>query len=288
MPYLKHFDTLYEVFSHLILEGYSLKDYINGLCVSIFKNANTAYYGKILQNMSIIIINDLNPQKVDYTDESPEAYRDPVFVKVFCGGSYNPVYWTQQPTMAVDLGRNVYIGEQFLAEEIFGKAKDNKDATEIIKGILMHESMHISDMSFFRQGNRLHLPWNIATDAYINYQLVNNGIKLPEFGIIPDKDGFITYTITNPDGSEKELKFQIKGKTAEILYDEIVKLFKNETAQQPQTIKRPPLKRGDPVYNKKTNECGVIISTNPYKIRIITKEEAKIRADLAKKGIFKV
>ena len=125
MPYLKSFDTLCDVVSYLLTEEDEFSDYntqkwIQALRFSLYKNPTTTYFGAILQDMNITVINDLLPRKVDYKDQDPNAYRTPEFIRIYCGGGYNPRAWCQMPTMAVDAARNLYVGEQFLQEIITG------------------------------------------------------------------------------------------------------------------------------------------------------------------------
>ena len=274
MPKLKHFDTLYEVSMHLISEGYSMQDFINGLRAVLYKDEKTVYAGRILQNMNIIVINDMNPTEVDYEDTDPNAYRVPIHKRIY---GHN-----EMPTMAVDPRGNLYVGEQFLSKEVFGKY-GTQVGTEMVKAILIHESMHISELTFFRGIGKAGQPWNIATDAFINYHITKNGYPLPEGGIIPDANGDIQIKFQVAKGlPPKIFVISTVGKSSEMLYDDILKIFK-ETGNQPPPPPPPsrPLQRGDPVYNVDTKEYGVVIGLKPIKVRKITKEEAKVLAQKA-------
>jgi hypothetical protein len=75
-------------------------------------------------------------------------------------------------------------------------------------------------------------------------------------------------------------KFMVAKKNAEILYEELLEIYKGkgpskDPGQQSGEIK---LGIGDPVFNKATGDYGVIIGLNPLEVRITTKEEAKIRS----------
>lgn len=287
MILLKHFDTLYNMTMHLLSEASrETKDFIGGIITALYKNPETIYFGRILQNMTVIIIED---SEVDYDDPSPTAYRDPTFIRVYCGGlkglsQRNNGAWCNMATMGVDPAGNIYIGEQFIGTEIFKEAGDNDMAVrDIVKAVLMHEAMHHSELTFFRQGNRIHKLWNIVTDIYINYQLIKNGFRLPSMGYIPKVDGTIDINIP---GTGKKVQFQIFGKSAEELYDAILKFLPIDQGEKPPPPPpRMPIKQGDPVYNGKTKKYGIVISTNPFKVTIVSKEDAKIRAQIIKQGI---
>lgn len=283
---MKYFDTLCDLTSYLITEGYTLQNFIEGLRYSLTKNPETVYFGTILQNMSIIVINDFHPNKVDYKDPSPDAYRDPVWLRVFCGGGYNPQEWGHMPTMAVDPAGNLYIGQQFLETQIYKEFPDDKDYAEVLKSILLHESMHISELTFFRGIGRQPLIWNIATDIYINLNIIRNGRKLPKCLYVPDANGKISFPVEEAPGVEIEFKYNTEGKTAEILYDELMDLLtgKKEPGGKPPPGKNPPIGKGDVVYNPMTREYGIVISANPPRTRVISEDEAVARVK-SKSGV---
>ena len=283
----KNFDALINaVTNKLIFEAYSMQDYVNGLRAQIYQDPRTVYYGRILQNMNIVVINDVNPREVNYEKDANgnyvDEYRHPIGAQIF---------GMDRPTMAVDIAGNLYIGENFILKEIYGKFSDEQVAAEVVKAVLLHESMHISELSFFRGEGRRGQIWNIATDAYINFYLVKNGYKLPE-GIIPDADGNITLKL--PTTPPIELKYSLLGKSAELIYYEIVKLWEPEEPEEEESEGNGPpppprpLQRGDPVYNTKTGEYGVVLDPGAPSTRVITKEEAMLRAKLKKKGIVQV
>lgn len=283
MIILKHFDTLYNLTMHILSEASrETKDFIGGIIAALYKNPTTIFFGRILQNMNIIVIEDSD---VDYDDPSPHAFRDPTFIRVFCGGlkglsDRNNGAWCRLATMGVDIVGNIYIGEQFIGTEIFKEANDDEAVVrDIVKGVLLHESMHYSELTFLRQGSRNHSLWNIVTDIYINYQLIKNGYKLPSMGYLPKTDGTVDIHIP---GTRKKVQFQIYGKSAEELYDEVMKFIPNDDKpkQPPPPQNREPLKQGDPVYNKKTGKYGIVISTSPLKVTPVTAEEAKIQSEL--------
>ena len=289
MPYLERFDNLCETVVRYITEANTTQNYIDALRYHIYNNPATTYFGVILQNMHIVVINDLNPKAVDYNDPSPEAYRHPIWKKVYCGGGYNPKNWMTMPTMAVDPAGNLYIGEQFL-EEISKEFPESADFTDVVKTILLHESMHISELTFFRGIGKEGNVWNIATDTYINYYLILNGRKLPEKCCKPDKDGNLSIDIERIPGKKEVYKYNIQGKSAENMYDELMSLFKNQKPPTKPTGPPPPLQNGDPVLHTESNEYGVVLdpSTDPVKIRRISKEEAMLRDKIKKTGIANI
>ena len=99
----------------------------------------------------------------------------------------------------------------FMYNEGFIKSLDN---AELI-GLLVHEVMHVAKGDFFRQGNREHDIWGIASDCIINYILKQEGFTLPKNGYLPDHSGHLT--IAGKD-------YCVAGKNTEQFYDE---LFKN-------------------------------------------------------------
>lgn len=71
---------------------------------------------------------------------------------------------------------------------------------------------------FERMDTRNHDIWNRATDCVINYQIIEEGLKLPKCGLIPKHDGKITLI-----GKE----FNVKDKSSEEFYGEIYNHLKN-------------------------------------------------------------
>jgi hypothetical protein len=198
-----------------------------------------------------------------------------------------------KPTMAVDPARNLYIGEQYL-QSLGDEFPTSKELNDVIKAILLHESMHISELTFFRGQGKNGTAWNIATDAYINLFILKSGRRLPKGCILPDANGFIELRVTEQQGQPPTVyKYQVMGKTAEIIYNELMPLF-----EPPGGDKRPPpppptpqpLQKGDPVYHGASGEYGAVLDPNkdPMDIRTITKEEAMQRAKAKGKGIQSV
>lgn len=273
---LKYFNTLYESILYLIKESstWSVKDFVESLRAFLLRNPDTAYAGQILQQMRIVVINDMYPKPVDYSDTSPDAYRPPIMEEV--GWPSN-----EQPTMAVDAVGNLYLGEKWIVENLFKKYGPDV-AREMIKAVLIHESMHISELTFFRGQGKNRKVWNIATDAYINLHIIRNNYPLPEDGIIPDKDGNIKIKLKRspPSDVADTLVFNLNEKTSEVLYDEILTMFGNASEpDKPEGDGPPPpprpIKHGDVVVYE-DGEFGVVINhEKPYKVITITREEAE-------------
>jgi predicted metal-dependent peptidase len=87
----------------------------------------------------------------------------------------------------------------------------NLDDSELI-GLLIHEVMHIAKGDFFRQGNRDHNIWGIASDCIINFILKQEGFTLPKNGYLPDQYGNISI------GGKK---YCVSKKSTEQFYDEL-------------------------------------------------------------------
>ena len=106
------------------------------------------------------------------------------------------------PTIAVDIHGNLYYNTNFISTK----------STAELEGLLVHETMHIAKGDFTRQENREASIWNIASDAIINYILIQEGFILPQ-GIVPDHSGNIQ--IANK-------RYNVRGKITEEFYDELV------------------------------------------------------------------
>jgi predicted metal-dependent peptidase len=53
-----------------------------------------------------------------------------------------------------------------------------------LKGVLAHESLHLTNVHHARKGNREHEKWNVATDTSINAMVIASGFTLPK-GALP-------------------------------------------------------------------------------------------------------
>lgn len=107
------------------------------------------------------------------------------------------------PTAAVNQYGNFFYNEGFI----------EKLTREQLQGLLAHEVLHIAKGDFFRRGKREPSIWNIASDAVINYILVNEGFQLPEGGINPERDGSLMIC---------GVKFNVADRTTEDVYEEML------------------------------------------------------------------
>ena len=272
----------------MITEGYTFNEFIKTIRHNLVQDPRTVYFGRILQSMRLVIINDMTPQEVDYDDPKPTAYRTPEFIRVFCPGGWKAdprviKAWCTKPTMAVDMAGNLYVGEQFISKDLGAEFTDLPTYKEAVTAILIHESMHISELTFFRGKVKNPMVWNIATDAYINFHIIRNDKPLPKGGVIPDKNGNLDIPVkTVPGQPPKIFRLTVLKKSAEMLYEELMEIFGGEGKSQPPPPQKKVLEVGDVVFNKATKEYGVLIGTKPFEARIISKEEALKRATMPK------
>jgi len=93
---------------------------------------------------------------------------------------------------------------------------ENLDKDEV-KGVLLHELLHIALEHIRRIGNRNKELCNIAQDIIINNIIVKSNYKLPQNGLIPCNDS-ITIQIF-----DKEIRIEnISQKSFEMIYDELM------------------------------------------------------------------
>src|SRR5215203_3154320 len=76
-------------------------------------------------------------------------------------------------TMAVD-GANLYYAPAFV---------DALSEPELI-GVYVHELKHCAYLHFARRGNRDLKQWNVATDYAINLDVISEGFRLPQGGLL--------------------------------------------------------------------------------------------------------
>jgi len=106
-------------------------------------------------------------------------------------------------TAAVNKYGNLFYNEEFILDL----------SAEEIRGVLVHETMHIAKEDFFRVGTRDHKIWNMASDCIINYIAVHEEkFKLPKCVLLPDDKGNITI------GAHT---YNAKDKCTEELYEEM-------------------------------------------------------------------
>lgn len=105
-------------------------------------------------------------------------------------------------TMGVDKDGNLYYSKEFVE----GLSIDE------LKGVFIHEILHLSFLHLLRLGSRERLLWNIATDITANSIITQNNFNLPKGCFIPDSQDKI-----NVFG---QVIKDISTKTAEQIYDE--------------------------------------------------------------------
>lgn len=111
---------------------------------------------------------------------------------------------TNIKTCEID-GKHIFYNPDFILSLTFPE----------VKGILIHEILHVANLHHIRRGNRNPLSWNIAGDLAINGLIENEGYKLPEKRL-------------------RETEFD--GKSAEMIYS--IRKQKEEQEQQEQQEKQ--------------------------------------------------
>jgi len=84
----------------------------------------------------------------------------------------------RQPTMGVSQSGDLFYCKEFV---------DSLTEAEL-KGVLIHETLHLALSHMARIGSRQHDIWNVAGDIIINNTLVQSGFALPKEVIIPQND----------------------------------------------------------------------------------------------------
>ena len=227
-------------FKHFFIEAEQKKsndaltfdEYIYGLLRYIASSTNTAFLGAVLLRLNVVTLSTSNP-------------KDTSLIQQIWGSP-------ERATLAVDLNGNIFITYQFA----------KKIGQSILISVLCHEAMHITTYTgdrFFAlpesvQDRQL---WNIASDAIINRDLRDIG-HLPMFkdGIYPNEKGILT--LNCDDGSK--IIVDTNDKSTEDVYFEIYSAFYKKANQnnQQQKQKDIPVKVGNIVYNKSTNEFGKV------------------------------
>ena len=186
-------------------------------------------------------------------------------------------------TMCVDARGNLYIN--------LGYA--NLCNFEQLVGVLAHEMMHLTDKHHIRLRGREPFEYaNIATDAFINEQLISNGFEVGAGMGVYAKDKKITIRImyvadqtTNDikvaDPREFRMQVNMEDKTWEQLFD-IIK----EKMDDPSSWEQLTFKVGDVVFDKTLRKCGLITKvtrsswseSDELIIQPLTREEALAKA----------
>lgn len=128
----------------------------------------------------------------------------------------NIVKTEEVPTMAVDFRGNMFFNEDFVEKVV------SEDGLDSLKGIVIHEAMHIALEGEKRKGSRHHKLFNIAQDIVINHIIVNEeDFSLSDIGYIPKSDG--SYSVPGMDVHIED----VSEETFESVYEKIAKDIDN-------------------------------------------------------------
>ena len=128
-------------------------------------------------------------------------------------------------TIGVDILGNCYYNPEFI----------DKLSEGDLKGVLAHEVLHLVLEHLERGKDKQPRIHNIATDLCINDLLIENGFTLCSGGLIPR---YHEYKFENSKGEEILIE-NINEKTADIIYNELIKAIKDdEKAQEGEENKR--------------------------------------------------
>ena len=120
------------------------------------------------------------------------------------------------PSMGVDNKGNMVYNKDWI-----DKLNENQ-----LKGVMIHETLHLALEHFPRGQNKEHEIYNIASDLVINNILVNNKFELPE-GLVPYNNSFEFEKATPPFTIE-----DLDKKSADEVYNELMKKLPKEKEQK--------------------------------------------------------
>ena len=113
------------------------------------------------------------------------------------------------PTRAVNQYGDLYWNEDFV----------NKLQDDELEFVLAHEAMHVSTLTFQREGNKAGMLWNIATDIVINKLLRDEGFNPPKDILLVNHQGVFEF----PSGKTgNQIKIDCNNKCAEEVYDALM------------------------------------------------------------------
>lgn len=118
-------------------------------------------------------------------------------------------------TMAVDNHGNIYWTPEFV---------EKLDEQEL-RGVLVHEVLHICLRHLDRTGSRNRKLFNVANDILVNYYALKQGYRLPKGGIMPNTYDH-TFEFTTNKGTKKHTIKGLDYKSSEEVYEEIYKILK--------------------------------------------------------------
>lgn len=123
-------------------------------------------------------------------------------------------------TMAVDMNGNLYYSDAFV----------NKLSDDELKGVLIHECLHMALLHISRGQNKCvningpakHFYWNLAVDCQANYIAVQNGFVLPtkDVACLP-RNADVVVTVQVGGKRYSHTVKEVEKKTAEEIYVEL-------------------------------------------------------------------
>lgn len=172
-------------------------------------------------------------------------------------------------TMAVDPWGNIYVNPKF------GLTLNENE----FFGVFAHECLHIANLTFLRESGRNPKVWNIATDAVMNAALTSEGYALPKEGIIPEADG-----TTRIKSGDKDIVFKVLDdngnyRSAEEIYEDLLKLLQEQAKSAPPTPVYPIKIRIYPVKKSKGAKFNTIregTSGEKYEMEITFSDGTKM------------
>ena len=203
-------------------------------------------------------------------------------------------------TAAVDQYRNLYFNPKFIQDILEGQEETGGTGYDPFTFLVAHEVYHIVNRTFERQQDRRavlvdnsgkkHNLWNIATDFEMNDQLkwkwniIPPTIKGQEVGLTTDKDGNTVFL---------GKKYQIRHKSAEMIYAEILKNVPKryirgdgDDSDEDGGGGSRPIQIGDIVKEKGKDVFGEVVDIKDGEavLKTISKEEAyrKVRGNIEK------
>lgn len=201
-------------------------------------------------------------------------------------------------TAAVDQYRNLYFNPKFIQDILEGQEETGGTGYDPFTFLVAHEVYHVVNRTFERQQDRKavlvdgsgrpHSLWNIATDFEMNDQLkwkwniIPPAIKGVEVGLTTDADGNTVFL---------GKKYQIRHKSAEMIYAEILKntpkrYIHGDGEDDDEGGGGRPIQIGDIVKEKGKDIFGEVVDIKDGEavLKTISKEEAyrKVRGNIEK------
>ena len=161
-----------------------------------------------------------------------------------------PIEWDESvPTAGVD-GRKMYISPKFFMSLTEGQRVF----------LLLHETFHIAFKHILRKESRIHKTWNIATDYYINLELVKLGFELIDGALYEtdyqgmSSEEIYNHLIDNPDEEPEEYSDDLMEPSEEINESEVDEILMRSAAIAERNGSWGTIPDEIKVYLKKINE----------------------------------